>query len=149
MNNYQNLGWRQFTNVSIDTLYFSVFYGGSSEMFMAHKDEVISCFLLYADLVTLVLCLVQHLSRTQSGQRCQGMTYIVRRDCCTRAPVATAADALACAFRMFRMLCPTEAACACSTSASMTSMYGRAAARQSKSLCQRQPHSCSQNGLDR
>ena len=59
VNNYQNLGWRQFSNVSIDTLYFSVFYGGSSEMFMAHKDEVISCSLLYADLVTLVLCLVQ------------------------------------------------------------------------------------------
>jgi hypothetical protein len=35
-----DLGWRQFNNVSIDTLYFSVFFGGSSPEFKATKDEV-------------------------------------------------------------------------------------------------------------
>ena len=35
-----NLGWRQFNNIGIDYLYFSVFFGGSSEQFAAHKDEV-------------------------------------------------------------------------------------------------------------
>ena len=36
----QNMGWRVYNNVSIDTLYFSVFFGGSSEAFQARKDEV-------------------------------------------------------------------------------------------------------------
>ena len=40
VNDLRDLGWRQFANVSIDTLYFSVFFGGSTEEFMAHKDEV-------------------------------------------------------------------------------------------------------------
>jgi hypothetical protein len=35
-----NMGWRHFNNVSIDTLYFSVFFGGSSDSFRAKKDEV-------------------------------------------------------------------------------------------------------------
>jgi hypothetical protein len=35
-----DMGWRQYNNVSIDTLYFSVFYGGSSPSFQAKKDEV-------------------------------------------------------------------------------------------------------------
>lgn len=34
------MGWRRFNNVSIDTLYFSVFFGGSSPSFRAKKDEV-------------------------------------------------------------------------------------------------------------
>ena len=38
----QNMGWRVYNNVSIDTLYFSVFYGGSSEEFQANKNEVCS-----------------------------------------------------------------------------------------------------------
>ena len=36
----QNMGWRVYNNVSIDTLYFSVFFGGSSAKFEASKDEV-------------------------------------------------------------------------------------------------------------
>jgi hypothetical protein len=36
----QDMAWRQYNNVSIDTLYFSVFFGGSSPSFMARKDEV-------------------------------------------------------------------------------------------------------------
>jgi hypothetical protein len=36
----QDMSWRQYNNVSIDTLYFSVFFGGSSPSFMAKKDEV-------------------------------------------------------------------------------------------------------------
>lgn len=32
--------WRKYTNVSIDTLYFSTFFGGSSPKFEASKDEV-------------------------------------------------------------------------------------------------------------
>ena len=32
------MGWRRFNNVSIDTLYFSVFFGGSSPSFRAKKD---------------------------------------------------------------------------------------------------------------
>ena len=35
-----DMGWRQYNNVSIDTLYFSVFFGGSSPTFRAKKDEV-------------------------------------------------------------------------------------------------------------
>lgn len=35
------MGWRRFNNVSIDTLYFSVFFGGSSPSFRAKKDETI------------------------------------------------------------------------------------------------------------
>jgi hypothetical protein len=35
-----DLAWRQFTNVSIDQVYFSVFFGGSSPSFKASKDEV-------------------------------------------------------------------------------------------------------------
>jgi hypothetical protein len=35
------MGWRQFNNVTIDTLYFSVFFGGSSPSFQAKKDETI------------------------------------------------------------------------------------------------------------
>ena len=31
--------WRRFTNVSIDTFYFSTFFGGSSTKFQATKDE--------------------------------------------------------------------------------------------------------------
>ena len=34
------MAWRRYNNVSIDTLYFSVFYGGSSDSFRAKKDEV-------------------------------------------------------------------------------------------------------------
>ena len=45
-----DLGWRQFTNVSIDTLYFSVFFGGSSPTFQAKKDEV-RC-LLHSELLS-------------------------------------------------------------------------------------------------
>lgn len=37
-----DMSWRQYTNVTIDTVYFSVFFGGSSETFQAKKDEVIS-----------------------------------------------------------------------------------------------------------
>lgn len=36
-----DLAWRQFSNVSIDTLYFSVFFGGSSRTFAPKKDETI------------------------------------------------------------------------------------------------------------
>lgn len=36
----QAMSWRQYNNVSIDTLYFSVFFGGSSPSFRAKKDEV-------------------------------------------------------------------------------------------------------------
>lgn len=36
----QDMGWRMYNNVSIDTLYFSVFFGGSSPSFQARKDEV-------------------------------------------------------------------------------------------------------------
>jgi hypothetical protein len=36
----QDMGWRLYNNVSIDTLYFSVFFGGSSPSFRAKKDEV-------------------------------------------------------------------------------------------------------------
>ena len=46
----QNMGWRVYNNVSIDTLYFSVFYGGSSERFRAQKDEV--CLLNFYFLVS-------------------------------------------------------------------------------------------------
>ena len=35
-----DMRWRQFTNVSIDTLYLSTFFGGSSPDFRASKDEV-------------------------------------------------------------------------------------------------------------
>ena len=35
-----DMGWRVFNNVTIDTLYFSVFFGGSSPTFQARKDEV-------------------------------------------------------------------------------------------------------------
>jgi hypothetical protein len=36
----QDLAWRQYNNVSINTLYFSVFFGGSNPTFQASKDEV-------------------------------------------------------------------------------------------------------------
>lgn len=36
-----DMAWRQYTNVSIDTLYFSVFFGGSSRTFAPSKDESI------------------------------------------------------------------------------------------------------------
>lgn len=36
----QDMSWRRYNNVSIDTLYFSVFFGGSSPSFRAKKDEV-------------------------------------------------------------------------------------------------------------
>ena len=36
----QDVAWRVYNNVSIDTLYFSVFFGGSSPSFQAAKDEV-------------------------------------------------------------------------------------------------------------
>lgn len=39
----QEMGWRRYNNVSIDTFYFSVFFGGSSPSFRAKKDEV-HCF---------------------------------------------------------------------------------------------------------
>jgi hypothetical protein len=35
------MAWRQYNNVTIDTLYFSVFFGGSSPSFQAKKDETI------------------------------------------------------------------------------------------------------------
>jgi hypothetical protein len=35
------MAWRQYNNVTIDTLYFSVFFGGSSPTFQAKKDETI------------------------------------------------------------------------------------------------------------
>jgi hypothetical protein len=35
------MAWRQFNNVTIDTMYFSVFYGGSNPTFEAKKDETI------------------------------------------------------------------------------------------------------------
>lgn len=35
-----DLAFRQYNNVSIDTLYFSVFFGGSNPTFEARKDEV-------------------------------------------------------------------------------------------------------------
>lgn len=37
----QEMGWRRYNNVSIDTFYFSVFFGGSSPSFRAKKDETI------------------------------------------------------------------------------------------------------------
>eukprot|EP00892_Ulva_mutabilis_P008553 jgi/Ulvmu1/606/UM001_0614.1 len=37
----QDMSWRRYNNVSIDTLYFSVFFGGSSPSFRAKKDETI------------------------------------------------------------------------------------------------------------
>jgi hypothetical protein len=44
-----DMAWRQFRNVTIDTLYFSVFFGGSSESFQARKDETIQFddFMIY------------------------------------------------------------------------------------------------------
>jgi len=39
----QDMSWRRYNNVSIDTLYFSVFFGGSSPSFRAKKDEVRLC----------------------------------------------------------------------------------------------------------
>ena len=35
-----DMEFRKYNNVSIDTLYFSVFFGGSSPSFQAKKDEV-------------------------------------------------------------------------------------------------------------
>jgi hypothetical protein len=44
-----DMAWRQFSNVTIDTLYFSVFFGGSSISFQARKDETIQFddFMIY------------------------------------------------------------------------------------------------------
>jgi hypothetical protein len=42
------MAWRQYNNVTIDTLYFSVFFGGSSPSFQAKKDRrSVSRFKIY------------------------------------------------------------------------------------------------------
>jgi hypothetical protein len=43
------MAWRQYNNVTIDTLYFSVFFGGSSPSFQAKKDETIR-FAVFQDI---------------------------------------------------------------------------------------------------
>ena len=90
----QNMGWSLYNNVTIDTLYFSVFFGGSSETFQAKKDEVSPLSFYYSMTFSATYLSRQRPERTMIPTSSGGADDLVRRHPSVGGPLRTGERAL-------------------------------------------------------